>query len=88
MRNAFAPSDLFATTLYGRQHGDFIKNFFRRSLFWHLLNRFQNKLPVAHNIKTMRRENREGKLNFVRAITRFGGIATVALKCFIFSAAQ
>lgn len=56
MRNAFTPFDLFAAALNRSKHGKFIQNLFGRRLFRHLLDSFQNKLPVAHNVKTMLRK--------------------------------
>ena len=64
MRNtAFAALAFRETLLDIIQQEQFIQNLLRRSLFRHLLDSFQNKLPVAHNTKTMRRQNRERKPN-------------------------
>lgn len=62
MRNpAFAALIFCQAFLDVVQQEQFIQNFVRRSLFRHLLDGFQNKLTVAHNSKTMRRQIRKRK---------------------------
>jgi len=83
MRNPTDTKLAFCQTLLDvAQQKQFIKDFIRRSLFRHLLDRFQYKLPVAHNLKTMRCKIRKRKRKFGHDFMRFSDIAAMALKCF------